>query len=132
MAPQLDFEYDWNMGTRGDICESLLGYAYLVKMRVIGREEIVEKAKEVADIIDCFSWRTFQLEMTAGNNFFHWVRWIKDNAACRQFAQATKEEQEAAHQSPMRVCEQPDPETRGPRCKSGGILPFTEIPDGSA
>ena len=132
LAPQLESETDWNMEKRGDICESLMGWAYLVKMRVKGREENVETTKGVADIIDCFSWRTYRLEATAGDDFFHWVRWIKDNAACRQFAQATKEEQEAAHQSLVRVCEQPDPETRGPRCKSGGLLPFTEIPDVSA
>ena len=30
-APRLDFE-NWNMETRGDICESLMGYAYLVNI----------------------------------------------------------------------------------------------------
>ena len=34
LAPQLDFE-NWNMETRGDICESLMGYAYLVKMGAV-------------------------------------------------------------------------------------------------
>ena len=102
-----------------------------------GREDNVEKTKGVADIIDCFSWRTYRLEATAGGDFFHWGRWIKDNAACGQFAQASEEEQEAAHHSLVRVCEQADPETTqlrlgGPRCKSGGLLSFTEIPDGSA
>ena len=46
LAPQLDFE-NWNMETRGDICESLMGYAYLVKMRgVKGRDENVEKKRK--------------------------------------------------------------------------------------
>ena len=136
MAPQLESEYNWNLNTRGDICESLLGYAYLVKMGMVkGREENVEKTKGVANIIDCFSWRTYQLELTAGDDFFHWVRWIKDNAACGQFAQASEEEQEAAHHNLLRVCEEADPDTLslgGPRCKSAGLLPFTEISDGSA
>ena len=37
LAPQLDFE-NWNMETRGDICESLMGYAYLVKIGAVRHE----------------------------------------------------------------------------------------------
>ena len=133
LAPQLDFE-NWNMETRGDICESLMGYAYLVKIGAVKTQDgNKKKTKEVADIIDNFSRAAYMLEATTGDDFFQWVRWIKDIAAWRQIAQTSEEEQEAVHQILVMICDQPEPDTwplclQGPRCKAGGLL----IPHGSA
>ena len=65
----------------------------------------------MADIIDNFSRTTHLLGAAAGDDFFRWVRWIKDIAAWRQTAQTSEEEQEAVHQILVRLCDQPGPET---------------------
>ena len=45
LAPQLDFE-NWNMETRGDICESLMGYAYLVKIGAVKTRDGNERKRK--------------------------------------------------------------------------------------
>ena len=111
LAPQLDFE-NWNMETRGDICKSLMGYTYLVKIGAVETQDGNERnTKAVADIIDNFSRATYLLGAVTGDDFFCWDRWLKDIAAWRQNAEASEEEQEAVHQILVRLCDQPDPET---------------------
>ena len=99
LAPQLASE-NWNMETRGDICESLMGYAYLVRRNMEPHAEHRKQTEQVADIIDEFSRMTYLLQADTGDNFFNWVLWIKSVAAWR------KQEQHVMH---MEVRAQQDP-----------------------
>ena len=99
LAPQLDSE-NWNKKTRGDICESLMGYAYLVRRNMEPHAEHRKQTEQVADIIDEFSRTTYLLQADTGDNFFNWVLWIKSVAAWR------KQEQHVMH---MEVRAQQDP-----------------------
>ena len=78
LAPQLQSE-GWNKETRGDICESLMGFAYLVQ-RGIERGDRMN-TEHVADIIDEFSWMAYRLATTTGSNFSVWVQWITGTVA---------------------------------------------------
>ena len=61
MAPQLEMEQNWNAETRGDICESLMGYGYLVCSGQIRNAREVQEVQAISNIVDDFSWWTWRL-----------------------------------------------------------------------
>ena len=106
LAPQLESQ-GWKKGTRGDICESLMGFAYLVHRGRLRGD--LRKTKQVGGIIDGFSWMAYRLSAITGDDFFVWVRWIIDTVAWRKDALGGEDAQEAAHPSLALVCAEADP-----------------------
>ena len=119
LAPELEAEA-WNSETRGDICESLMGFHYLVKRNLAPGD--VRRTQQVAEMIDYCSSFAYRLEARTRDDFFMWVRWITDAAAARKHAPGDPVRQQAAHQSLMRVCDEDARPAEWPRKKERAFL----------
>ena len=113
MAPNFDIETNWNAETRGDICESIMGFAYMSRTKRISCERW-EASQQMSKIVDAFSWLTYHLHTKTGGTFPMWVKWIKDTAAWRKCQVVD----DASHQNLQAICAEHDP-SEPPRQKMG-------------
>ena len=83
LAPHGLLKENWNTNTRGDICESLLGYAYQLAHRERADPHALwPLARAVAQIIEITSRLTHQLSRSLGHADFHdCCTWIIKRAA---------------------------------------------------
>ena len=115
MAPHLETEKNWNAETRGDILESIMGFAYLSRTERIECSCQSRKAsQQMSKIIDTFSWLTYHLYAATGALFPDWVKWIKETAAWRKCQTVD----DASHQNLQAICAEHDP-SEPPRHKMG-------------
>ena len=118
MAPHLETEKNWNAETRGDILESIMGFAYLSRTERIECSCQSRKAsQQMSKIIDAFSWLTYHLYAATGALFPDWVKWIKETAAWRKCQTVD----DASHQNLQAICAKLEPSVP-PRQKIGGVL----------
>lgn len=109
--------------TRGDICESLMGYGYMVCGGHTRSNTTWTQANDISDIVDAFSWLTWRLHTKTDAAFLTWIKWIKDTAAWRRQPYKTRNwgEKDPSHQNLEDVCAQRVP-WEGPRPKLLGFL----------
>lgn len=118
MAPNLEIETNWNAETRGDICESIMGFGYLSRTKRISCSCRSRKvSQQMSTIIDTFSWLTYHLYAATGALFPNWVKWIKETAAWRKCQTVD----DASHQNLQVICAELAPSVP-PRQKIGGVL----------
>ena len=87
LCPESCKRQNWNIGTKGDIIEGLMGCAYLkhhsIRHTPLGGIDPVKYADEsdrVADMLDEVSWRTNALSMRVGyDKLLPWVQWVVAN-----------------------------------------------------
>lgn len=117
MAPNIEIENNWNAETRGDICESIMAFAYLARTKRIRCScESKKTSQQMSTIIDAFSWLTYHLHTKTGANFLMWVKWIKDAVAWRQCQEEGRVDD--ASQNLQAICAEHDP-SEPPRHKMG-------------
>ena len=74
LAPELT-DLPWNAETRGDICESIMGFAFILERR--SSTTTTAAVLTVSKIIDMVSWPTFRLHQNVGDGrFLNWINWI--------------------------------------------------------
>ena len=90
LAPELT-NFPWNAETRGDICESIMGFAFIAEHRP--STSTTAAISKVSDLIDMVSWLTFRLCQSVGyGQFLEWIKWIQDIAAYRNRTSSTSKE----------------------------------------
>ena len=76
LAPELT-DLPWNEETRGDICESIMGFAFIAERRPSTCRTVT--ISKVSALIDTVSWLTFRLRQSVGDKQFpQWIKWIQD------------------------------------------------------
>ena len=81
LVPECCKREHWNIETKGDIIESVMGCSYLKDhcVRHMWRKsvEYVEEARRVADLFEEVAWRTHALSERVGcDQLIAWVNWV--------------------------------------------------------
>ena len=129
MCPSLMARVNWNMKTKCNLCESIMGahYNWSVLMPRFRPElqascdsRFGYRLKCCSSLIDCFAWHTYHLQQEVRDEqLVEWITWIISMVSWRksEFLPGTHV-----------VLEQKDNEVLGPRDKSMGCLDLG-IPD---
>ena len=90
LAPELA-DLPWNDETRGDICESIMGFAFIAERRPSTSRTVA--ISKVSDLIDMVSWLTFRLHQNVGDGrFLSWINRIQDIEAYRNRSKRARRE----------------------------------------
>ena len=78
-----------NSESRGDICESLLGYVYLAELGLTAADltiEMFSAVKRLASLINECSWLCYQLacRVSSSESFQDWICWVIATVAWRK------------------------------------------------
>ena len=78
-----------NNVSRGDICESLLGYAYLVEQGLTSADltsEALSAVQVVASLVNECSWLCYWLarRVSSWDSFYKWISWVNATVAWRK------------------------------------------------